>query len=64
MNIDNLSSGATISIIDASGRKIFSREYSQKNISINTTDLINGNYILQVEHKGTTILSKKIIISK
>ncbi|MEG1592256.1 T9SS type A sorting domain-containing protein [Chryseobacterium sp.] len=64
VNIDNLPSEATISITDASGRKISSKKYSGKNVSMNTSGFINGNYIIQVEHQGTTILSKKIIISK
>jgi hypothetical protein len=64
VKIDNLPSETTISVTDASGRKILSKKYSEKNVSINTSDLINGNYIIQFEHDGTTILSKKIIISK
>lgn len=64
VNIDNLPSETTISINDASGRKISSKKYSGKNVSMNTSGLINGNYIIQVEHQGTTILNKKIIISK
>lgn len=64
VNIDNLPSESTISITDAAGRKISSKKYSEKNVSINTSGLINGNYIIQVVNQGTTILSKKIIISK
>ncbi|MGO4707951.1 T9SS type A sorting domain-containing protein [Chryseobacterium sp. 2TAF14] len=64
VNIDNLPSETTISVTDASGRKILSKKYSEKNVSINTSGLINGNYIIQIEHDGTAILSKKIIISK
>ncbi|MFL9834899.1 T9SS type A sorting domain-containing protein [Chryseobacterium terrae] len=64
VNINNLPHETTISITDASGRKILSKKYSEKNISIDTSDLINGNYIIQAEHQGTTILSKKLIILK
>lgn len=64
VNINNLPSESTISITDASGRKISSKKYSGKNVSLNTSGLINGNYIIQVEHQGTTIVCKKIIISK
>jgi len=64
VNIDNLPSESIISITDAAGRKISSKKYSGKNVSMNTSGLINGNYIIQVENQGTTILSKKIIISK
>lgn len=64
VNISNLPSETTINITDTAGRKISSKKYSEKNVSINTSGLINGNYIIQIENQGSIISSKKIIILK
>lgn len=64
VNIENLPNNVTLSITDASGRKIFNQQYSDKKISVNTSELINGTYILHIEHHGKSVLTKKLQISK
>lgn len=62
--LDNLPGGATIHITDMSGRKLFRQKYPDKKITINTSQLINGVYIIQVEYEGKSVLSEKLIINK
>ena len=64
LNINNLPLESTVTINDAAGRKVYSKKYSEKNITINTSELINGNYILQIENERRIIFSEKIIVSK
>ncbi len=62
--IDHLPSESTISIYDMSGRKIFSKKYSETKVSINTSAFSNGVYMIQVDNQEKTILSEKLIIKK
>ncbi|MCA6066050.1 T9SS type A sorting domain-containing protein [Chryseobacterium sp. RG1] len=62
--IDHLPAESTVNIHDASGRKIFSKKYSESKVSINTSPFINGVYIIQVDDKEKNILSEKLIIRK
>lgn len=62
--ISNIMPESTVTIYDVAGRKIFSKKYSQMNISIDISGFSNGNYIIQVENQKEIILSKKIIVSK
>jgi hypothetical protein len=64
INFKNLPTESVVYITDMSGRKLFSQQYSEKNITINISQLINGVYIIQVENKGKTILSEKLIVKK
>lgn len=62
--IDHLPVGAIINIHDMSGRKIFSEKYSETKVSINTSEFINGVYIIQINDDEKVILSEKLIIKK
>lgn len=62
--ITHLPKDNNVTITDTSGRLVFSQNYHQKNIRINLSEFNNGNYILQIKHQNTTILSEKIIINK
>ncbi|ASK30818.1 secretion protein [Chryseobacterium sp. T16E-39] len=62
--LDNLPNGTIVSITDMSGRKLFTQKYTDRKISIHTIQFINGVYMIQVEHKGQSILSEKLIINK
>lgn len=61
---DHLPGETTISIHDMSGRRIFSKKYSETKVSMNTSSLTDGVYIIQIEDKEKTILSEKLIIKK
>lgn len=62
--LDNLPGRTTVSMTDMSGRKLFTQKYTDRKISINTTQFISGIYMIQVEHQGELILSEKLIINK
>lgn len=62
--INRLPKESIVTIFDTVGRMVFSKKYSQTNISIETSTLANGVYIIQIESKGTSILSEKLIIKK
>ncbi|WBV61942.1 T9SS type A sorting domain-containing protein [Chryseobacterium camelliae] len=64
VTISHLPNETTISIYDMSGRKIFSKKYSEAKVSINTSQLTSGTYILQINDHEKTILSEKLIINK
>ena len=62
--IDNLPEKTSVSISDISGRQLFSNSYNDKKITIDTSSLSNGVYIIKAENKGNLILSEKLIIKK
>jgi hypothetical protein len=64
INIKDIPTGSVVNITDMSGRKLFGQKYNEKNIIINISQLINGVYIIQIENKGKTILSEKLIVKK
>ncbi|MCE3077209.1 T9SS type A sorting domain-containing protein [Chryseobacterium gwangjuense] len=64
VTIDHLPNEATISIHDMSGRKIFSKKHAETKVSMNTSQLTSGTYIIQINDKEKIILSEKLIIKK
>lgn len=62
--ISPLPDETTISILDMAGRKVFSQKYNEEKISIPITQIPNGMYLIQVQHKGKIIISDKLIIKK
>lgn len=62
--INHLPKESAVTIFDAAGRKIFSKKYSEPNISINTSAFTNGMYIVQIDSTEKNILSEKLIIRK
>jgi hypothetical protein len=62
--LDHLPGDTVVNITDMSGRNLFSQKYNDKKISLNTSKLANGMYIIQVQSKGKIILSDKLIIKK
>ncbi|WBV61944.1 T9SS type A sorting domain-containing protein [Chryseobacterium camelliae] len=64
ITVDHLPGETTISINDMSGRRIFSKKYAEAKVSMNTSQLTNGTYIIQVDDQEKTILSEKLIIKK
>lgn len=62
--LNDLPGETVVSITDMSGRNLLSQKYNEKKISISTSQLTNGVYLIQVQHKGKMILSEKLIIKK
>ena len=63
VHINHLPKESTVTIFDVVGRKIFSRKYSQSNISIDTSTFANGMYVLQID-STEDVYSEKLIINK
>ncbi|KUJ50479.1 T9SS type A sorting domain-containing protein [Chryseobacterium sp. JAH] len=63
VHINHLPKESTVTIFDVVGRKIFSRKYSQSNISIDTSTFANGIYVLQID-STEDVYSEKLIINK
>lgn len=61
---ENLPLNSKVNITDLSGKLVFSSNYNQQNIKINISNLENGLYIVNIDHKGKTILSEKLIVKK
>lgn len=62
VHIDNLPKDTNVSIIDISGRKVFSNKYHDEKAVINISSLSDGVYMIIAENKGTPILSEKLVI--
>ncbi|KAA2224819.1 T9SS type A sorting domain-containing protein [Chryseobacterium sediminis] len=62
--VDHLPKETVISIVDMSGRKLFSQKYNEEKIKINTSDFTEGIYMIQIKSKEEIILSKKITVSR
>ncbi|MDC8098345.1 T9SS type A sorting domain-containing protein [Chryseobacterium rhizosphaerae] len=64
INIRNLPDGSVVTITDTSGRKLLSKNYHEDKVIINTSQLIPGIYMIQIENKGKIILNEKLILKK
>lgn len=62
INIENIPRETLITITDISGRRIFSKKYSEEKITVDVSGFTSGNYILTAEKSGKQILNEKIII--
>lgn len=62
--INHLPKESIVTIFDTVGRIVFSKKYSQKSISIETSAFANGVYIIQIDNEEKNILSEKLIIRK
>ncbi|RKT00875.1 T9SS type A sorting domain-containing protein [Chryseobacterium defluvii] len=62
--INHLPKQSIVTIFDTVGRIVFSKKYSQKSISIETSAFANGVYIIQIDNEEKNILSEKLIIRK
>ncbi|MCC7534300.1 MAG: T9SS type A sorting domain-containing protein [Bacteroidia bacterium] len=63
LKINNLSIGSTLNITDITGEVVYSSKTNNDEITINTSELSNGVYILQVTNNGT-IVYRKFVINK
>jgi hypothetical protein len=63
ISISDLTLGVEISILDLSGKVIFSTKVNSNQLTINTEDFTNGLYLIHVNHSGTTS-TKKLIVNK
>ncbi|GAB0156163.1 hypothetical protein CHRYSEOSP005_14270 [Chryseobacterium sp. Alg-005] len=64
VHINHLPKESIVTIFDGAGRKVFSKKYSQTNISIETSTFASGVYIVQINSEEKSILSEKLIIKK
>lgn len=62
--INHLPKESIVTIFDTVGGIVFSKKYSQKSISIETSAFANGVYIIQIDNEEKNILSEKLIIRK
>ncbi|MCZ2356458.1 MAG: T9SS type A sorting domain-containing protein [Bacteroidia bacterium] len=64
INIDNIPKGSTIQITDISGKTVYKIVNTENEQTIiNTTEFVNGVYIIRIEHNGT-FANEKFIINK
>lgn len=64
VHINRLPKKSTVSIFDTAGRKIFSKKYSQTNISIDTSSFANGMYMIQIKDLKENNRTEKLVITK
>ena len=63
VTIGNVPSASTVNITDITGRIVYSTKTNNDEITINTSEFVNGVYIIQVENNGS-VANKKLVISK
>jgi hypothetical protein len=63
VNLGNITIGSTIKLMDVTSKLIYIAKTTAKETTINTADLNNGIYFIQIENEGA-IAQKKLIINK
>ncbi|MBW7867779.1 MAG: T9SS type A sorting domain-containing protein [Brumimicrobium sp.] len=63
VTISNLPTSAIISIVDLTGKTVYTTATTQSELQISTNDLINGAYFVKVESNGN-VATEKLIINK
>jgi hypothetical protein len=63
VNIDNLMPETSISIIDAMGRVVYSKEQAEGNIQLNLNSLNQGKYLIRLTKSNLVYKSSSIIIN-
>ena len=63
VNLGVLSIGSAVKLMDLTGKVIYTAKTTSKETTINTNDLNNGIYFIQIENEGT-VAQKKLIINK
>lgn len=63
--LNNVANGTTLNVMDVTGKVVVSNSFidEEKTMTIETQDLANGIYIIQLENNGA-VAHKKLIISK
>lgn len=63
VTISNIPSSSTVKITDITGKVVYNAVIKNEQTTINTTDFVNGIYILQVSNNGS-IATKKLVVNK
>ena len=64
VTITNLPIGSTMRILDITGKVVYSSAItSEQTTTINTTDFINGIYLIRIENNGN-IANRKLVVNK
>jgi uncharacterized delta-60 repeat protein len=63
VTVSNLPKGSAVSILDITGKVIYNSTIKDEKTRINTTDFVNGVYILQVSNNGS-IATTKLVVNK
>lgn len=61
--ISNIPNGSTLRIMDITGKMVHSSTVTDMQETINTTNFINGIYLIQIENKSNRV-NKKLIVNK
>jgi len=63
VTVSNLPKGSALSILDITGKVIYNSIFNDEKTTINTSDFVNGVYILQVSNKES-IATTKLVVNK
>lgn len=63
VNIDQVSIGSNISILDINGREVFYEQANKNHIKINTSGLVNGVYFVRISN-GESSSVQKFVVAK
>lgn len=62
--LTNLPNGSTVRVLDITGKVVYSSvTTSEQTTTINTTDLINGIYLVRIDNNGK-IANRKLVVNK
>ena len=61
--IGNVPSGSTLIITDITGRTVYNTRTYNEEITINTSEFVNGVYLVQVENNGR-VASRKFVVNR
>lgn len=63
VTITNLPKGSTISILDVTGKSVYSSTVTNEQTTINTANLTTGIYLIRIDNNGNRT-SRKLVINK
>src|SRR5690606_17749865 len=63
VTISNLPTDSTLKIVDITGKILYSSVIKDEQTTINTSNFVNGIYIMHIENSGN-IANKKLVIKK
>ncbi|MFN8415678.1 MAG: T9SS type A sorting domain-containing protein [Cytophagaceae bacterium] len=63
ITVNNVPSGSTLNILDITGKVVYTSVVTNDQITINTSELINGMYLIRLDNNGQST-SKQLIVNK
>ena len=63
VTIGNLPGGSSITVLDLTGKTVYRSATNNKQVTVPVSDLVNGVYLIQVNHNGAAA-NRKFVVNK